>query len=136
MNNSVSSPQSTPQEISYSTLNFHLGEEINMLRQSVYQWAQHELAPLAADIDHSNNFPEGMWQKMGAMGLLGITVSEQYGGAGMGYLAHVVAMEEISRASATTPFRFGRCSKVPPPPWPSRIHNPFRSNTLALFVTF
>jgi isovaleryl-CoA dehydrogenase len=95
-------PQShrAPQPAVYTTLNFNFGEEINLLRQSIQPWAQQELAPRAADIDRTNDFPPDLWMKMGAMGLLGITISEEYGGAGMGYLAHVVAMEEISRASA------------------------------------
>ncbi len=83
----------------YPTLNFALGEEIDMLRDHVYQFAQNEIAPLATQADEDNAFPNALWPKLGEMGLLGVTVSEQYGGADMGYLAHTVAMEEISRAS-------------------------------------
>ncbi|MGI9249845.1 MAG: isovaleryl-CoA dehydrogenase [Pseudohongiellaceae bacterium] len=83
-----------------------------MLRDSVRNFARAELQPLAAEIDASNTFPEGMWQKLGAMGLLGITVEEQYGGAGMGYLQHVIAMEEISRASASVGLSYGAHSNL------------------------
>lgn len=85
----------------YTNLNFDLGEDIDMLRASVYQFCQKELAPRAAEIDEKNEFPTDMWRKFGDMGLLGVTVSEEYGGAEMGYLAHLVAAEEISRASAS-----------------------------------
>ena len=85
----------------YPTLNFDLGEDIDMLRDAVYQFCQVELAPRAEAIDANNEFPMDMWQKMGDMGLLGLTVSEEYGGTNLGYLAHAVAMEEISRASAS-----------------------------------
>jgi isovaleryl-CoA dehydrogenase len=84
----------------YPALNFNLGEDIDMLRDSLFQFCQNEIAPRAAEIDQSNEFPNDLWRKMGDMGLLGMTVDEQYGGSGMGYLAHVVAMEEISRAMA------------------------------------
>ena len=84
----------------YPTLNFNLGEEIDMLRDSVYQLCQKELAPRAAQIDEENDFPQDMWRKFGDMGLLGITIEEDYGGSGMGYLAHAVALEEISYADA------------------------------------
>jgi len=96
----------------YTTLNFNLGEELDLLRNSVQQWAQHELAPLASDIDRSNDFPSQLWEKMGQMGLLGITVSEHYGGTGMGYLAHVLAMEEISRASASVGLSYAAHSNL------------------------
>ena len=81
------------------TLNFDLGEEIDMLRESVAQFAAAHIAPLAAEADASNHFPNQLWRQLGEQGLLGMTVEEEYGGSGMGYLAHVVAMEEISRAS-------------------------------------
>jgi isovaleryl-CoA dehydrogenase len=77
-------------------LNFDLGESIDMLRDAVHNFAQAEIAPLAAQADHDNVFPNALWPKLGDMGLLGITVEEEYGGSDMGYLAHVVAMEEIS----------------------------------------
>jgi isovaleryl-CoA dehydrogenase len=92
---------------SYRSLNFNLGDDINMLRDSVRQFCLAELAPRAAEIDRDNQFPMDMWQKFGAMGLLGITVSEEYGGSAMGYLAHVVAMEEISRVSASVGLSYG-----------------------------
>ncbi len=85
----------------YPTLNFDLGEDIDMLRDSVYQFCQKEIAPRAAAIDEKNEFPMDLWRKFGDMGLLGVTVSEEYGGTAMGYLAHLVAAEEISRASAS-----------------------------------
>lgn len=85
----------------YPTLNFDLGADIDMLRDSVYQFCKKEIAPRAASIDEDNEFPMDLWRKFGDMGLLGVTVSEQYGGADMGYLAHLVAAEEISRASAS-----------------------------------
>ena len=83
----------------YPTLNFDLGEDIDMLREHVHQFALNEIAPLASQADEENAFPNQLWPKLGDMGLLGVTVSEQYGGSEMGYLAHTVAMEEISRAS-------------------------------------
>ena len=85
----------------YPTLNFGLGEEMDMLRDAVYQMCQKEIAPRAADIDRANDFPGDLWRKFGDMGLLGITVDEQYGGSNMGYLAHAIVLEEISRASAS-----------------------------------
>ena len=81
-------------------LKHNLGETYDLLRDSVYNFAKREIAPLAHKIDIDNTFPNQLWQKFGDMGLLGITVSEEYGGANMGYLAHAIAMEEISRASA------------------------------------
>ena len=96
----------------YPTLNFNLGEDIDMLRDSVFQFCSKEIAPRAADIDSSNEFPMDLWLKLGDMGLLGITVEEQYGGTGMGYLAHSVAMEEISRASASVGLSYGAHSNL------------------------
>lgn len=97
---------------SYPTLNFGLGEDIDMLRDSVYQFAQGEIAPLAAQADADNQFPNHLWGKMGDLGLLGITVSEEFGGVDMGYLAHTVAMEEISRASGGIGLSYGAHSNL------------------------
>jgi len=96
----------------YPTLNFGLGEDIDMLRDQVYQFAQNEIAPLAEKADADNQFPNELWTKLGDMGLLGVTVSEQYGGSDMGYLAHTVAMEEVSRASAGIGLSYGAHSNL------------------------
>ena len=96
----------------YTTLNYGLGETADMLRDSVREFATHEISTRAAEIDESNEFPADMWKKLGDMGLLGITVEEQYGGTGMGYLEHVVAMEEISRASASVGLSYGAHSNL------------------------
>ncbi|AOS96695.1 Acyl-CoA dehydrogenase [Microbulbifer aggregans] len=96
----------------YRTLNFNLGEEIDMLRDMVYKFCQAELAPRAAQIDEDNQFPADMWKKFGDMGLLGITVEEEFGGSNMGYLAHAVAMEEISRVSASVGLSYGAHSNL------------------------
>lgn len=96
----------------HTGLNYHLGETYDMLRDSVTQFARSEIAPLAEQIDKTNTFPNQLWQKLGAMGLLGITVSEEYGGANMGYLAHAIAMEEISRASASVGLSYGAHSNL------------------------
>ena len=96
----------------YPGLNFNLGETAEMLRASVHDFAQAEIAPQAAEIDRSNEFPAQLWRKLGDLGLLGITVEEDYGGAGMGYLEHVVAMEEISRASASVGLSYGAHSNL------------------------
>ncbi|KTD16665.1 isovaleryl-CoA dehydrogenase [Legionella jordanis] len=94
------------------SLQYHLGETYDLLRDTVYQFAKKEIAPLAAQIDADNSFPNHLWQQLGTMGLLGITVSEEYGGANMGYLAHVIAMEEISRASASVGLSYGAHSNL------------------------
>ena len=96
----------------YPTLDFDLGDDINMLREAVYQFAQSEIAPRAAQIDKDNAFPADLWPKLGDMGLLGITVEEEYGGTHLGYLAHCVAMEEISRASASVGLSYGAHSNL------------------------
>ena len=96
----------------YPTLNFGLGEDIDMLREHVYNFAQGEIAPLADKSDLENSFPNQLWPKLGEMGLLGVTVAEQYGGSNMGYLAHVVAMEEVSRASAGIGLSYGAHSNL------------------------
>ena len=97
---------------SYPTLNFDLGETADLLRETIADFAAAELAPRAADIDRDNEFPADMWRKMGDLGLLGITVSDEYGGAGMGYLEHVIAMEELSRASASVALSYGAHSNL------------------------
>ena len=96
----------------YAELDHGLGEDLNMLRDLVYKFAQAEIAPRAAEIDKTNQFPLDLWQKMGETGLLGITVAEEFGGSNMGYLAHVIAMEEISRASAAVGLSYGAHSNL------------------------
>ena len=93
-------------------MEFDLGEDVNALREMVHGWAQDRVAPLAAETDRSNAFPNQLWPEMGELGLLGITVSEEFGGAGMGYLAHVVATEEIARASASISLSYGAHSNL------------------------
>ena len=95
-----------------ASMNFALGEDIEALRDMVHRWAQDRVAPMAADIDAKNEFPPELWQEMGELGLLGITVPEEYGGAGMGYLAHTVAVEEIARASASVSLSYGAHSNL------------------------
>jgi isovaleryl-CoA dehydrogenase len=96
----------------YPTLNFDLGETADLLRDTVKDFAEAEIAPRAADIDRDNHFPMDLWRKMGDLGLHGITVSDEYGGAGMTYLEHVVAVEEISRASASVALAYGAHSNL------------------------
>ena len=96
----------------YPSLDFQLGDTVDLIRETVRDFAQAEIAPRAAEIDRNNAFPEDLWQKMGALGLLGITVKEEYGGADMGYLEHVVVMEEISRASASVGLSYGAHSNL------------------------
>lgn len=96
----------------YTELNFGLGETIDMLREQINSFAAQEIAPRAEQIDHDNEFPNDLWRKFGDMGLLGITVKEEYGGVGMGYLAHIIAMEEISRASASVGLSYGAHSNL------------------------
>ena len=93
-------------------LNFELGESITLLRDTVHQFAQDELAPIAEQVDRAGHFPRAIWRKFGELGLLGITVDEEYGGAELGYLEHVVAMEEISRASASIGLSYGAHSNL------------------------
>ena len=98
--------------MAFQSLNFHLGEEVDLMRDAVEAFAGDEIAPKADEIDKSNDFPDGLWRKLGDMGLLGITVPEEYGGTDMGYLAHIVAMEEISRASASVGLSYGAHSNL------------------------
>lgn len=98
--------------LSYPSLKFDYSEEIALLRDSVMQFCQRELAPIAESIDTENDFPADLWQKFGKLGLLGITVEESYGGSNMGYLAHAIAMEEISRASAAVGLSYGAHSNL------------------------
>ena len=98
--------------MTYPTLNFALGETSDLLRETVSDFAQKEIAPRAADIDRSNQFPMELWRKMGDLGLLGMTVAEEYGGSAMGYLSHIIAMEEISRASASVGLSYGAHSNL------------------------
>jgi isovaleryl-CoA dehydrogenase len=98
--------------LTYPALDFHHGETIDMLRATVAQFAADEIAPRAAEIDRSNQFPADLWRKMGDLGLLGITVEDEYGGTAMGYLAHIVAMEELSRASASVGLSYGAHSNL------------------------
>ena len=93
-------------------LQFDLGEDVNALREMVHRWAQERLKPMAADIDRKNLFPPELWPEMGELGLLGITVPEEFGGAGLGYLAHVVAVEEVARASASVSLSYGAHSNL------------------------
>ncbi|HEY8050326.1 MAG TPA: isovaleryl-CoA dehydrogenase [Ramlibacter sp.] len=93
-------------------LDFQLGEDIDALRDAVRDFAQSEIAPRAAEVDRSDRFPMDLWRKMGEVGVLGITVEEEYGGAAMGYLAHMIAMEEISRASASIGLSYGAHSNL------------------------
>lgn len=95
-----------------ASLDFALGEDIDALRNLVQSWAQERVAPLAAEIDRSNCFPDALWPEMGALGLLGITVPEADGGAGLGYLAHVVVVEELARASASVSLSYGAHSNL------------------------
>ncbi len=96
----------------HHSMKFDLGEDIEALRDMVHRWAQERLKPMADGIDRSNVFPNELWREMGDLGLLGITVPEEYGGAGMGYLAHVVAVEEIARASASVALSYGAHSNL------------------------
>ncbi|MFT5786739.1 MAG: isovaleryl-CoA dehydrogenase [Ascidiaceihabitans sp.] len=95
-----------------ATMKFDLGEDVNALREMVHRWAQERVKPMAADIDKSNEFPPELWTEMGGLGLLGITVNEEFGGSEMSYLAHTVAVEEIARASASVSLSYGAHSNL------------------------
>ncbi|WP_448211226.1 isovaleryl-CoA dehydrogenase [Colwellia sp. MEBiC06753] len=97
---------------SFSSLNFNLGETVDMIRDQVNAFARDEIAPRAAQVDIDNEFPMDLWRKFGDLGLLGMTVDEQYGGTGLGYLEHVIAMQEISRASASVGLSYGAMSNL------------------------
>ena len=92
--------------------NFNLGEETDALQESIRVFCDKEISPLAVDIDKNNDFPSHLWKKLGDMGLLGITVEEDYGGSGLGYLEHIIAMQEISRASASVGLSYGAHSNL------------------------
>ena len=95
-----------------NSMTFDLGEDVNALRDMVHRWAQERVKPIAQEIDQSNQFPSALWQEMGELGLLGITVPEEFGGAAMSYLAHTVAIEEIARASASVSLSYGAHSNL------------------------
>ena len=95
-----------------AVMQFDLGEDVNALREMVHRWAQDRVKPMAAEVDAANSFPNELWTEMGELGLLGITVGEEYGGAGMGYLAHVIAVEELARVSASVSLSYGAHSNL------------------------
>ena len=95
-----------------STMEFDLGDDANAVRDMTHRWAQERLKPRAAEIDASNLFPADLWMEMGELGLLGLTVPEEYGGTDLGYLAHTVAVEEIARASASVSLSYGAHSNL------------------------
>jgi len=95
-----------------ATMKFDLGEDVNALREMVHRWAQERVKPMAAKIDQDNKFPAELWREMGDLGLLGVTVPEEFGGAGMSYLAHVIVVEEIARASASVSLSYGAHSNL------------------------
>lgn len=94
------------------SMRFDLGEDVNALRDMVHAWAQERVKPMAAEIDRTNDFPSDLWPEMGELGLLGITVEEEFGGSNMGYLAHTVAVEEVARASASVSLSYGAHSNL------------------------
>ena len=99
-------------QFSFPSLNFELGDTADMIRDTVAGFARAEIAPRAEEIDRSNEFPRDLWPRLGELGLHGITVEEEYGGAGLGYTEHVIAMEEISRASASVGLSYGAHSNL------------------------
>ena len=96
----------------FKELDFDLGNDINVLKDSIQEFCKNEIAPLAEDIDKKNDFPSHLWKKMGELGLLGITAEEKYGGSGLGYTEHVIAMQEISKASASVGLSYGAHSNL------------------------
>ena len=96
----------------HATMTFDLGEDTNALRDVVHAWAQERVKPMAAQVDVDNLFPSALWKEMGDLGLLGVTVPEEFGGAGMSYLVHTVAVEEIARASASVSLSYGAHSNL------------------------
>jgi len=102
----------SPKAVDYPALKFDLGERAEMIRQSVRNFAQAKIAPIAAEVDRKNEFPNNLWPEFGGLGLLGITVAEEYGGSGLGYIEHIIAMEEISRASASVGLSYGAFSNL------------------------
>ncbi|MEM9968676.1 MAG: isovaleryl-CoA dehydrogenase [Pseudomonadota bacterium] len=95
-----------------ASMKFELGEEVEAIRESVHRWAQERVKPIAAEIDQQNVFPEELWAEMGSLGLLGITVEEEFGGSGLGYVAHTIAVEEVARASASVSLSYGAHSNL------------------------
>ncbi|WP_289081560.1 isovaleryl-CoA dehydrogenase [uncultured Sulfitobacter sp.] len=95
-----------------TTMKFDLGDDVNEMRDMVHRWAQERVKPMAAEIDTKNEFPPALWEEMGSLGLLGMTVDEEFGGSGMGYVAHTVAVEEIARASASVSLSYGAHSNL------------------------
>ncbi|WP_340243927.1 isovaleryl-CoA dehydrogenase [Sulfitobacter pontiacus] len=95
-----------------TTMKFDLGDDVNEMRDMVHRWAQERVKPMAAEIDTKNEFPPVLWEEMGSLGLLGMTVEEEFGGSGMGYVAHTVAVEEIARASASVSLSYGAHSNL------------------------
>ena len=94
------------------SMKFDLGEDVSALRDIVQKWAQDRLSPIAVDIDRDNKFPSELWKEMGQLGFLGVTVDPEFGGAGMSYLAHVIVIEEIARASASVSLSYGAHSNL------------------------
>jgi isovaleryl-CoA dehydrogenase len=95
-----------------ATMQFGLGEEVDALREMVARWAQDRIAPIAQEIDRTNQFPMELWKEMGELGLLGVTVEEEYGGVGLGYLAHTIVVEELARTSASVSLSYGAHSNL------------------------
>ncbi len=95
-----------------ASMRFDLGEDIHALQEQVHRFAQDQIKPLAAEVDRSNKFPAHLWKSMGDIGVLGVTVEEEFGGVGLGYLAHTVVIEEIARASASVSLSYGAHSNL------------------------